>query len=94
MSDLAGALLLRAGVITNEQLSMAARVKERDGGSLGGVLDLSEMDVSEVMVHRKSISMIDADLPVREHTFVSNLLTTSQLIRTVRRNERHFPHQA
>ena len=29
---------------------------------LGGVLDLSEMDVSDVMVHRKSITMLDADL--------------------------------
>jgi Mg2+/Co2+ transporter CorB len=33
---------------------------------LGGVLDLSDMDVSEIMVHRRSISMIDADLPLRE----------------------------
>ena len=33
---------------------------------LGAVLDLSEMDVSQVMVHRKSISMIDADLPSKE----------------------------
>jgi Mg2+/Co2+ transporter CorB len=33
---------------------------------LGGVLDLSDMDVSEIMVHRKSIGMIDADLPTGE----------------------------
>ena len=33
---------------------------------LGGVLDLAEMDVSQVMVHRKSIVMLDADLPPRE----------------------------
>jgi len=33
---------------------------------LGGVLDLSDLDVSEIMVHRKSITMIDADLPPRE----------------------------
>jgi Mg2+/Co2+ transporter CorB len=33
---------------------------------LGAVLDLSEMDVGQVMVHRKSISMIDADLPPKE----------------------------
>jgi len=33
---------------------------------LGAVLDLSEMDVSEVMVHRKAIAMLDADLPPRE----------------------------
>ena len=33
---------------------------------LGGVLDLDEMDVTEVMVHRKNIDMIDADQPPRE----------------------------
>ncbi len=31
-----------------------------------GVLDLDEMDVSQVMVHRKSIELLDAGLPVRE----------------------------
>ena len=41
-------------------------VEERDRRMLGGVLDLSDMDVSEVMVHRMSISMIDADLPPAE----------------------------
>ena len=41
-------------------------VEERDRRMLGGVLDLSEMDVTEVMVHRMSISMIDADLPPAE----------------------------
>lgn len=41
-------------------------VESRDRQMLGGVLDLSEMDVTQVMVHRKSISMIDADLPARE----------------------------
>ena len=41
-------------------------VEARDRRMLGGVLDLSDMDVSEIMVHRKSISMIDADLPARE----------------------------
>jgi len=35
-------------------------VEGRDRRMLGGVLDLSEMDVSEVMVHRKSITMLDA----------------------------------
>ena len=40
-------------------------VEERDRRMLGGVLDLSEMDVSQVMVHRMSISMVDADLPAR-----------------------------
>lgn len=41
-------------------------VESRDRHMLGGVLDLSEMDVTQVMVHRKSISMVDADLPPRE----------------------------
>src|SRR6185369_14525208 len=41
-------------------------VESRDRWMLGGVLDLAEMDVSEVMVHRKAIAMIDADLTPRE----------------------------
>ena len=41
-------------------------VEGGDRRMLGGVLDLSEMDVSEVMVHRKSITMLDADLGPRE----------------------------
>ena len=41
-------------------------VESRDRRMLGGVLDLAEMDVSQVMVHRKNIVMLDADLPSRE----------------------------
>ncbi len=41
-------------------------VESADRRMLGGVLDLAEMDVSEVMAHRKSIEMLDADLPPRE----------------------------
>lgn len=41
-------------------------VETRDRWMLGGVLDLSEMDVSQIMVHRKSIAMLDADLAPRE----------------------------
>jgi Mg2+/Co2+ transporter CorB len=41
-------------------------VETHDRWMLGGVLDLGEMDVSEVMVHRKAIAMIDADLGSRE----------------------------
>ncbi len=41
-------------------------VEERDRRMLGGVLDLSEMDVTQVMVHRKQIAMIDAALPARD----------------------------
>jgi Mg2+/Co2+ transporter CorB len=46
--------------------------ESRERRMLGGVLDLSDMDVSEIMVHRKSISMIDADLPPTE--FVARAL--------------------
>jgi Mg2+/Co2+ transporter CorB len=41
-------------------------VEGRDRRMLGGVLDLSEMDVSEIMVHRKSMMMLDAGLPSRK----------------------------
>ncbi|MHB8529775.1 MAG: HlyC/CorC family transporter [Caulobacteraceae bacterium] len=41
-------------------------VEGRDRRMLGGVLDLSDMDVAEIMVHRKSMSMIDADLSAAE----------------------------
>jgi Mg2+/Co2+ transporter CorB len=41
-------------------------VEARDRHMLGGVLDLSEMDVTQVMVHRRSISMIDADQPPQD----------------------------
>ena len=40
-------------------------VETRDRWMLGGVLDLAQLDVSEVMVHRKAIAMIDADQPPR-----------------------------
>jgi Mg2+/Co2+ transporter CorB len=41
-------------------------VKRRDRDMFRGVLDLSELDVSQIMVHRKQISMIDADLSPSE----------------------------
>ncbi len=41
-------------------------VESGDRRMLGGVLDLSDMDVSEIMVHRKSMSMIDAGLTPQE----------------------------
>jgi Mg2+/Co2+ transporter CorB len=40
--------------------------ESRERHMLGGVLDLSDLDVSEIMVHRKSITMLDADLAPRE----------------------------
>ena len=41
-------------------------VESGDRRMLGGVLDLSDMDVAEIMVHRRSIVMLDADLAPRE----------------------------
>ena len=41
-------------------------VESRDRRMLGAVLDLAEIDVAEIMVHRKAISMLDADLPAKE----------------------------
>jgi Mg2+/Co2+ transporter CorB len=41
-------------------------VETTDRQMLGGVLDLADMDVSQVMVHRKNIVLLDADLPPRE----------------------------
>jgi Mg2+/Co2+ transporter CorB len=41
-------------------------VESGDRRMLGGVLDLAEVTVSEVMVHRRAMSLIDADLPARE----------------------------
>lgn len=49
-------------------------VESRERHMLGGVLDLSEMDVTQVMVHRRSISMLDADQSARE--LVSEMLET------------------
>jgi len=41
-------------------------VETRDRYMLGGVLDLGEMDVSEVMVHRRSMMTVDGALPPRQ----------------------------
>ena len=41
-------------------------VESRDRRMLGGVLDLADMDVTEVMVHRRKVEVLDADLPPRQ----------------------------
>jgi Mg2+/Co2+ transporter CorB len=41
-------------------------VEARDRDMFRGVLDLSEMTVAQIMVHRKNIAMLDADLPSAE----------------------------
>ena len=50
-------------------------VEERDRRMLGGVLDLADMDVTQVMVHRSAITFLDADLPPR--TLVAAALDSS-----------------
>jgi len=49
-------------------------VEAADRRMLGGVLDLSEMDVSEIMVHRRQIELLDSSLPSRE--LISQILAT------------------
>ncbi len=39
------------------------QVIKRDKDMLGGILDLSELEVEEIMVHRKNMIMVDADQP-------------------------------
>ncbi|MBB35698.1 MAG: hypothetical protein CME88_05415 [Hirschia sp.] len=41
-------------------------VEAEDRHRLGGVLDLRELTVADIMIHRKSIMMIDVDLPPEE----------------------------
>jgi len=41
-------------------------VAAEDRDMFRGVLDLADMDVEQIMVHRKNISMLDADLPVAQ----------------------------
>ena len=41
-------------------------VESRDRHMLGGVLDLADMDVSQIMVHRKAMELLDVDLEPRE----------------------------
>jgi len=40
------------------------RKQERD--MLGGILDLAEVEVSEIMTHRKNMETIDADMPIEQ----------------------------
>jgi Mg2+/Co2+ transporter CorB len=60
-------------------------VETHDRWMLGGVLDLAEMDVSEVMVHRKGISMIDGALPPR--AILSEALTSAHSRLPIYRDE-------
>ncbi len=44
----------------------AGGVDEADAMRLTGALDLKDMTVEEVMIHRKNIAMLDADQPTRD----------------------------
>ena len=50
-------------------------VASADRRMLGGVLDLSEMDVGDVMVHRLQMEVLDADLPPAE--LLDQILTSN-----------------
>jgi Mg2+/Co2+ transporter CorB len=60
-------------------------VESRDRWMLGGVLDLSDRDVSQVMVHRKSIALLDAGLPTR--ALIAQALDTGHSRVPLYRNE-------
>jgi len=49
-------------------------VKKRERDMIGGILDLNEVFVDDIMVHRKNIHMIDASLPVEE--IIEQVLTS------------------
>ena len=60
-------------VLTSEELReyiVASRahggMRKQERDMLGGILDLAEVEVSEIMTHRKSMEMIDADLPIAQ----------------------------
>ena len=44
----------------------AGDVIKSDRDMLGGILDLAELEVSEVMVHRKNMETLDIDLPTEQ----------------------------
>ncbi len=62
------------GIVTaHDELRGAIDLHHREGGvikddrdMLGGILDLRELEVTNIMVHRKRMEMIDADLPMTE----------------------------
>ncbi len=41
-------------------------VQTSDRNMLGGILDLKDLQVADVMIHRKSMTMLDGDLPAEE----------------------------
>ena len=57
-AELRGAIALHDGHNTE--------IVQHEKVMLGSILDLAEVEVSEIMTHRKSVEALDADLPVRE----------------------------
>jgi CBS domain containing-hemolysin-like protein len=60
-------------VLTSEELReyiVASRahggMRKQERDMLGGILDLAEVEVSEIMTHRKSMETIDADTPIAQ----------------------------
>src|SRR6202521_3825024 len=62
---------LRGG---GDLLHHEGKVEKQDRDMFGGLLDLRELQVSDVMVHRTEMVMINADLPAEE--LVREVLTT------------------
>lgn len=62
-SDLAGLDEIRGTV---DLLHSEGEVVKGDRDMLGGILDLSELEVSELMVHRTAIFTLDTSLPQKE----------------------------
>jgi len=46
--------------------NMDVKEEQQKGLMLRSILDLAEMQVEEIMVHRKDVKMIDADMPINE----------------------------
>ena len=47
-------------------LHREGKVEKHDRDMLGGLLDLRELEVSDVMIHRTEVVMVNADLPADE----------------------------
>lgn len=65
--------ILESDVSAHEELRGAIEVHHQEGGvesvhrmMLGGILDLAELQVSDVMVHRKNMQVIDGNAPPHE----------------------------
>ena len=60
------------GAIDLTHTTGAVHKDEKD--RLGGLLDLRDLDVSDVMIHRKDMTIMDADLPMRK--LIKEILAT------------------